>query len=258
MDGTTAETRGARTESDGLVEALRSSEEARRRAEDQLGLQRLRLRRLSSELVLAEERERRRLAAELHDGIGQSLALLRRKLAALKGDAVFSGLDVDIAESLALLDRVLRSTRSLTFRISPPVLHDLGLPAALGWLAEDFDARFGPAVTFRSQGPAPALDDALRILLFHAARELLVNAVKHAEAARIDLFFAAQPGELRIRVADDGRGFDPRAVEPGVDGGFGLVAVRERVEHLDGRLEIETAHGQGCRATLILPLEARP
>lgn len=241
-----------------LRRALEDSEAARGRAELELDRQRDRLRRLASELALAEERERRRLAAELHDGIGQSLALLRRQLASLLGDAAFSGLDGELARSLELLDRALRSTRSLTFRISPPVLHDLGLPAALSWLAEDFDGRHGPAVSYRGAGPAPVLDETLRTLLFRAARELLVNAVKHAEAARIELRCETGPDGLRISVVDDGRGFDPERVEPSADGGFGLCAVRERIEHLDGRLELDSAPGRGCRAALVLPREVRP
>jgi signal transduction histidine kinase len=228
---------------------------ARHDAEAQVQDYQRRLRDLASELTLAEERQRRELAADLHDHLGQALAMLRLKLMRLKGDAVFCGLDADLEGMQTLLGQAIRYTRSLTFEISPPVLHELGLAPALEWLAEHLDAKQGLTVRLRAEVPVEPLPEAMRVLLFKSVRELLTNVVKHASARNATIETTLESGALVIAVADDGVGFDPTThLHPrGEAGTFGLFSILERVRALGGRLEIDAAPGAGSRVRLVVP-----
>lgn len=228
---------------------------ARRDAEAQVQDYQRRLRDLAAELTLAEERQRRELAADLHDHLGQALAMLRLKLMRLKGDAVFCGLDTDLDAMQTLLGQAIRYTRTLTFEISPPVLHELGLAPALEWLAEHLDGKQGLAVKLHAEVPVDPLPETMRVLLFKSVRELLTNVVKHANARTAEVRTALESGALVISVGDDGVGFEPEThLHPqGVAGTFGLFSILERVRALGGRLEIDSAPGTGARVRLVVP-----
>jgi PAS domain S-box-containing protein len=231
---------------------------ARHDAEARVQEYQRRLRDLAAELTLAEERQRLELAADLHDHLGQALAMLRLKLMRLKGDAVFCGLDADLEGMQTLLGQAIRYTRSLTFEISPPVLHELGLAPALEWLAEHLDAKQGLTVRLRAEAPVDPLPEAMRVLLFKSVRELLTNVVKHANAKTATIETTLESGALVIAVADDGVGFDPTThLHPRGDAGtFGLFSILERVRALGGRLEIDARPGAGSRVRLVVPRPA--
>ncbi len=223
-------------------------------ADEELRECRVLLGRLSRELTLAEERERRRLAEHLHDHVGQALALLRRKLGALRDRAMFSGLEKDLDELVELSTRTVQSIRGLTFDLSPPVLYELGLAAALDWLAERHDGQEGIRVAFRDRAGDPALEAELRVLLFTSVRELLLNSLKHGRPRRVEMELAWTEDGLRAGVKDDGQGFDPAGLDPRLRHGFGLFSIRERLVGLGGRLELDSTPGRGTRATLWIPL----
>ncbi len=209
------------------------------------------LRRLASELSLTEARERREIASDLHDQIGQSLALLRIRLGQLRGNMVFGGSDRDLAEMQKLLDHTIRTTRNLTMAISPPVLYELGLAAACEWLAESFSAKHAIPVRCHLRGGVRRLHgvpEELQVTLFKAAQELLANCLKHSGATsiRIHLEFAHQ--RLLLEVADNGKGFDPHVIRR--QEGFGLFSIRTRLRDLGGELEVDSAPGEGCRVTM--------
>ena len=230
-----------------------------------------RLSSLASELSLAEERERRRIAVEIHDNLSQNLALVKMKLAMLRHGAepgdVLRGLD----DAIALLDPLLERTRTLTFELSPPVLYELGLDAALEWLADRVGQQHGVAVRFKGQpkpagraAPAPVPED-VAVLLFQAVRELLMNVVKHARASHVEVRSARAGSKVTVAVADDGRGFDPASLTAAArngdsrnrkTGGFGLFSIRTRLEHMGGRMEIRSGDGSGTEVTLTVPLAA--
>ena len=219
-----------------------------------------RLRSLTSELTLAGSRERRRrIASELHDRIGQFLAVTRIKLAQLREEAASDESRKPLDEIWGLVDQSIRDTRTLTFELSPPVLYELGLEPALDWLVETMSSRHGLAATFHDDGRSKPLGQDLRGLLFQAVQELLLNVVKHAVAAKVDVTVRQAGDEIRCEVVDDGRGFDPATVFTATLGGvnppgFGLFSIRERLEQLGGRLELESAVGRGTRAVLRAPL----
>ncbi|MFH1143420.1 MAG: sensor histidine kinase [Candidatus Eisenbacteria bacterium] len=213
------------------------------------------LRRLASELCLAEERERRTIAEDLHDHLGQGLALVRARLHVLRGDAIFAGHGAEIDELLVLVDQSIRYTRTLTFELSPPVLYELGLPAGLDWLSEQIARKHGLRVHLRSRGSAELPDD-VRVLLYKSARELLHNVVRHAEAREVRIRLAMTRFAVGLTVRDDGRGFRADAGE----GGFGLFSIRERLHQLGGRMRIDSLPGRGTvvRLRAELPASERP
>jgi PAS domain S-box-containing protein len=209
-----------------------------------------RLRSLASQIVFAEESLRQSLAADLHDGLGQDIALTKMKISALRLSA-----RAEFHEPLARIERLVeqadRSLRSITFQLGPPSLHDLGLVPALEWLAEDLSGRHGVTVRIEDEGMPLVSDDRLRVILFRAVRELLINTVTFAHAREARVRLGSADGLLRITVEDEGIGFD--AAE-GSDRGHGLFGIREHLRHVGGSMDIDSVPGRGTTVTLRVPL----
>ncbi len=151
----------------------------------------------------------------------------------------------------------MEEVRSLTFELSNSALYELSLEAAIDqWLTEAIEAKHGIKCTFRDDGRAKQLDFDVKVLLFRNVRELLMNVVKHARASRVEVSISSLGREVRIVVADDGVGFNVAEAmsRSGRARTFGLMSVREMVEQIGGRLEIRSARGQGCSATMTVPL----
>lgn len=237
-----------------LEDALRTSGEELRELNLALERRAEQLRAMASELTLAEQRERRRLAQILHDHLQQLLVAAKIKIGILRrrrGDA-------ELGQSLLQIDELLsesiRSSRSLTVDLSPPILYDAGLRPALEWLARQMRDKHGLVVELTTSGELPPLGEDARILVFQAVRELLFNVVKHAGVPRAHLSLEVDADCVQVVVVDAGVGFDPTALdaEPSV-GGLGLFSVRERLEVLGGRLVIDTSPGQGTCAVVSVP-----
>ena len=227
----------------------------RRRAQEEIISHHRRLRELSSELMLAEERERRRLATQLHDRIGHALALARIKLDRVADAAVTEPNRLQATEVIELIDRTIEDTRTLTFEICPPVLHEVGLVAALNWLADQVSGQHGIAIHFSGDQFEHRLNNELRILLFQIARELLFNVVKHAQATRVEMKLGQDDDRVTLAINDDGVGFDVLAAaeRSSREGGYGLLSIRERMYHVGGECRIASAPGQGTAVTIIAP-----
>jgi signal transduction histidine kinase len=238
----------------GANQALREEIARRRQAQAELVEHQSRLRDLASEVVLAEQRERRRLAQHLHDQIGQVLALSQIRVARLRQ----SGAAEAMCDSLeGLLEEAIARTRSITCELSPPVLYELGLEAAVQWLAEQSARQSGVPVTVRQEGEAATVSEDVSVTLFQTVRELLANVTKHAGAKAATVRLRWTPAEVAVTVADDGIGFDPMAVsQRAVSDSFGLFSIRERLRHLGGRMDVDAAAGRGSRVTVVLPLAA--
>jgi PAS domain S-box-containing protein len=217
------------------------------------------LRSLAAQVVLAEERERRRIAADLHDGVGQSLAVIRMRLGLLKRLVTEETAQSTVEETLDLLGTTIKDIRSLIFQISPPILYELGLGAAIEWLTERMQETYGIATEFADCGAEQLTDESVRVWLFRAVRELLINVVKHARAEHATVSLEEDDHRLRITVRDDGTGFDAQALSrPGWRAtGFGLFSIRERLEYLGGDLTVESAPGAGTCVTMVAPLDAK-
>ena len=231
-----------------------------RRSRTMLGTYHHKLRRLSSELLLAEERERRRIAIELHDRIGQSLTVSKMRLDALAAGRPEDRNISSIREVGHLLEKTIADTRMLTFELSPPILYEFGLEAALEWLCEKFSCEHDLDITFHSEIDDLPMEIHLRVMLFQATRELLFNIAKHAQAAHVDLRLVAEDRMLGIVVEDDGVGFQPELVNAEISGkmSFGLFSIRERLDDLGGALDIDSKSGRGTRATLRCPISPAP
>ncbi len=223
----------------------------RRRAQEQLIRHQDQMRSLSSQLSLAEEAERRKIATAVHDNVGQNLALCRMKLGLL-GRQAPERLP-QVAEILELVDRAIHSTRTLTFELSTPILYELGLVAAVEWLGEQVEQEHG--LRFRLSAPRRRLELAtdLRVLLFRGVRELLFNVVKHAGASKVEIVVRVRSGWIHVAVEDDGSGFGRSPSEGGPGFGLGLFTIRERLTALGGHLRIERSRLGGARVAQVAP-----
>lgn len=218
-----------------------------------------RLRRLTSELSLAEARERQQIASDLHEHIGQALAYVAQKVSALRGNAVFCGMESDFSEIGTILDQAIRYTRDLTVEISPPVLYELGLPAAIDWLAERGQRRYGLQVRSQQTGQPQVVAEDIKVFIFKAVQELLANCSKHARARQVEISTTWRSNGFEVRVSDDGQGFDTGRLPGGVspDDCFGLFSIRERMVYAGGTVQIESTPGQGTCVTLSTPYHSR-
>ena len=216
------------------------------------------LRSMASQLTLTEERERRSIATDLHDRIGQTLAIAKIKLGALREATAPLGFDADVDAIRDLVEQSIQDTRSLIFDLCPPFLYELGFEKALEWLLEDIQEQYGIATHFKCDGKPYQLDDDLRILLYQSVRELFINIVKHAQAQHARLSVQSDPAGLNLCVEDDGRGFDETASPFHFDkeGGFGLFRIQERFHYLGGEITIDSKPDQGTRISLVLPFKS--
>jgi len=234
-------------------------EDARDRAKEQLLAYQRQLRSLASQLSLGEERARRRIAAALHDQIGQSLFLINMKLGALREELNGSDLIGQLEEIRELIGKASVTTRSLTFDLAAPVLYELGLEAGLEWLAESIHDQYEILAEFEDDRQPKPLDDDVQVCLFRAVRELLINVAKHAQTRSAKVSIWREDNEAHIVVEDDGVGFDPSELHTpeGRTRGFGLFNIRERLESFGGHVELESEQGHGTRVTLVQPLKPR-
>jgi PAS domain S-box-containing protein len=225
----------------------------------ELQLRTTQLSKMASDLTLAEQHAREQLAKTLHDGLQQLLvgAAMHLELQARR-DAQLGAPPAELlVEARHHIDEAVAAARSLSFELFPPVLHHSGLPSALTWLADWTRQKYGLEVRVSADPRANSDRKDVRTLLFESVRELLFNAVKHAQADRatVDLR-AGDDDELCITVADEGIGFDPAALadqSKSSQVGWGLFSIRERLTLLGGRFEIQSAPGRGTKFRLIAP-----
>jgi PAS domain S-box-containing protein len=201
---------------------------------------------------IAEERERRRIAADLHDRIGQSFAVVQMKITqarvALAGEARRA-----LDEALGLIDQTITEMRTLIFDLSPPILYDLGLTAALAWLGENLEQRHGLHVAIDARDESHGLDPDVAALLFRTVRELLTNVIKHAGTASAAVSLRTDAESIQISVRDWGKGFDPAVVRQSGKGSFGLFSARQQVRRLGGTFVVDSAPGKGTLVRVRVP-----
>jgi len=230
----------------------------RKQAERKLLIYQEKLQSLASELSLVEERERRSIATDLHDQIGQTLSVIKMHCFELGQELKDPHHKQQMREIKELVKQTIKDTRSLTFELSPPVLYELGLVAAIDWLAEQFQFKHNLKCSVEADKKPKPLSQDIEIVLFRSVRELLVNIVKHARAKRVKITIRVNKKNLRIRVADDGIGFSPEAkgARAYKDQQFGLFNITERIRHLGGSLEVDSLRGKGTMVTLAAPLKS--
>jgi PAS domain S-box-containing protein len=234
----------------------------RKLAEEEIQNYQKRLKALASQLTIAEEKERRAIAADLHDHVGHSLALARMQLSEVlesNSDLERTVLVKDISH---IMLQALQDTRSLIFELSSPSMDEIGLRAAVSeWLEEQIEKRYGIKTKFFDNidnSQKVVLDENIRAILFRNVRELLTNVVKHARANQVTVSMEHADEVLKIVVQDDGVGFDytPESQTVTSEGGFGLFSIQERMADMGGNLEIGSQPGKGCMAILNMPLDS--
>ena len=226
-------------------------------AEDNVQSYQKRLRALARQLTIAEEGERRRLAAELHDHVGQSLVFSRIQLSELKEDVDDEPLKYSIDQVSQSLLGIIKDTKNLVFDLSSPLLHEVGLSAATSqWLTENVNKKYGIETECTDHTDFAIVSPELKALLFRNIRELLTNIIKHSFANKVRVIFDRKDDNLIITVEDNGIGFETNKPSDSVSNtpGFGLFSIQERIDDLGGSFEISSVHGKGCTTIMKIPL----
>lgn len=219
--------------------------------------ERERLKQLSARLVNAQEEERRRLARELHDEIGQALTAVKINLQTVQRLPQASSFASRLEESIGIIDRTLQQVRDLSLDLRPPLLDDLGLVSALRWHIERQAQRAGFTVEFDAGLLDPRPTPEIEVACFRVVQEALTNVARHAHAQHVWIALHVDNNLLHVSVQDDGVGFDVRqALEQAARGdSLGLIGMQERVALVGGRLTIEAAPGFGAKIRARFPLQ---
>lgn len=208
-----------------------------------------RLRAAAAELANAEQKERQRLAAAIHDEVAQTLGAIKMYLALMRREYPVAGERID--EISSMVDEANQQSRAVMAELSPPALQRMGLAGALRWWAEEVKKRHGLEVKVEDVDDVGRLEVYLEATMFQAAKELIQNVLKHASASHAEVGLRCAGHHLELWVEDDGVGFDPAAVE-GKTEGFGLFSIRERMSYVGGKFELQSAPGEGTLVRLRL------
>ena len=231
----------------------------RRRAEAALRESEQRLRFLTSQLLSAQERERKRISMELHDELGQSLAVLKLQIRVIQKDLGDDQQDLKerCVELLLYLDGVIDDVRRLSRDLSPAILEDLGLQSALKYLIDGFSKHYTVRQTFEAGDLDQLFPSEAQIIIYRIFQECLTNISKHTEATEVSVTIKGHNGLISLMIEDNGAGFDPAMVlaRRAAGRGLGLAALDERARMLGGTLEIRSQPGAGTRINLVIPVD---
>jgi PAS domain S-box-containing protein len=229
-----------------------------KRAGEALGESETRLRSLSIQLMKAQEKERMRLSKELHDELGQALALLKHRMRSIQNQLQKgqSSLQAECEETTHYMDEIIENVRRLSRDLSPSILEDLGLTSALQWLAENFDKQYSLRTSFDFDNIDDLFPKAAQTNLYRISQEALTNIVKHAEARHVSFAVKENKGSVTLSIEDDGKGFDVNGVRTlhSPEKGLGLEVMDERARMLGASLHIRSQVGEGTRITLTIPI----
>ncbi len=215
-----------------------------------------RLRHLARSVWRIEEEERRRIARDLHDGVGQNLSALRHRVEAVRARATMPEDIASLDQAISLCDNALAETRGLVRLLRPQILDDLGLEAALRWLGRTCAESTDSEVEVEVHVDEALLGPDLATLAFRVVQEALTNVARHAKPKHVSIRVAARAGQLSILVVDDGCGFDVAACLAAASDGrsAGLAGMRERVSLFGGRFNLVSVPGEGTQVRVHVPL----
>jgi signal transduction histidine kinase len=222
---------------------------------DALTSDRARMRRLASLVITAQDEERSRIARELHDSTAQSLTAIVLQLSAAARDARTPEIAARLSEVKEMAGLALEEVRTLSHRVHPRVLDDLGLVPAVRWLARQARDSSDVDITVDALGNTELIPAQVASVLYRVAQEALTNAVRHAAPTSVAIIVRADAGTATLELSDDGRGFDIAEAEARRPG-MGLFSMRERVSLVDGELDLTSAPGSGTRVVARVPLTA--
>jgi signal transduction histidine kinase len=228
----------------------------RKRAAKELEEANHQLRFLSRRLFHLQEEERRHLARELHDEIGQALTAAKINLQSVTGNGDSANF-ARLQETTAILDRLLGQVRQISLDLRPSMLDDLGLVPALRSLLDQQGRRASVAVRLSAENIPEKLDPEIQTTCFRIAQEAITNALRHAGAKRIDVDLQCNNGKFRLRIRDNGTGFDVESAQSQTVG-LGLIGIQERAALLGGRAKIISSPNKGTTIEISLPSTFRP
>ncbi|HEV8635659.1 MAG TPA: sensor histidine kinase [Chloroflexota bacterium] len=220
---------------------------------DALASYRGRLRALSSQVITAQEEERKRISRELHDETAQALTLLLIRLKLLQNARDLAEVRTGAAELRELTARTLEEVRKLALELRPTTLDHLGLVAALEWYSREFAQRIGAAVDVHVEGLAGRLHPEVELVVYRVVQEALTNIARHAAASHVDVRLKFGDDAVEVAIEDDGRGFDAASAASTRERGLGLFGMRERVELIGGTISIDSRVGHGTRIQVRVP-----
>jgi signal transduction histidine kinase len=237
-------------------DTLQNEIEARKQAETDLEQVLHQIKTLSARLLDIQENERRSLALELHDQIGQSLTAIKLNIQAAQRMPAASAIKPHLEQNLMMVEQTLKQVRNLSLELRPSMLDDLGLTAALRWYVDRQAQQAGYKAEFHADMIQTRLDSAIETACFRIAQEAVTNVNRHAYAGMLRVGLQQKDSVLELIVQDDGDGFDTvQAQQQAVHGhSLGLLGMRERVELLNGRLDIESSPGNGTLVRAQFPL----
>jgi signal transduction histidine kinase len=241
-----------------VVDELHNEILRRIEAENKILADQEQLRVLTSELLITEERERHKIAIDLHDSVGQILAFLKIELGNLQRSGIPRNLDEVIGNVRKQVEQAIKQIRTLTFDISPPELYTLGFESAVEELAKRFAEKGNFQCLFEATDEPKLLSEQVKILLYRSVRELLINAAKHSRAKVVRINLCRVNNDIQITVEDDGVGFSMPDLEEASRNktvGFGLLSIRERLMHIGGKIDIQSGNGIGTTIKLLAPLK---
>ncbi len=217
------------------------------------------LQELSAKLITAQEEERRSIARELHDEVGQVLTAIKVELAVVQRTIEASGGSARLLEDArSITDGALTTVRDLSHLLHPALLDDLGLPAAVEWYLRGFGKRHDLRVEILHDRMDERLTPEIEVSAYRIVQEALTNVAKHARATACRVYLQRLPNTILITVEDDGVGFDAAEAErAGRHRGLGLIGIRERASYLRGTVRLESAPGKGTRLTVEVPARSR-
>jgi len=238
-------------------EKLQQEIEERRRAEQMLRESERQLRSLSYQLMAAQEKERKRISRELHDELGQALTVIKMRLRFIQENLGHEQIIFhdECESSMLYINHVIENMRRLSQDLSPSVLEDLGLTAALRWAISNFTKNGDVQITHDIMNIDQLLPVDSQIMLYRILQETLTNIAKHSGAAHVTVAIREQDGSINYSAEDDGKGFDgiPSATKRTTPMGLGLKAMNERVRMLGGKLNVWSQEGKGTRITFSIP-----
>ncbi len=242
---------------DEMAQTLQMRIEREEQAKTSLKQSREQLRRLSTYQNDVREQERIRIAREIHDQFGQSLTILKMDLAWMKKhfSTVDSAVDKKLATMIQLIGEAMENLHAVTAELRPGILDDFGLAAAIEWQVDTFQNRTGVNCRFLNDGYEPELTKDQATALFRIFQELLTNIIRHAQAKEVIVRLENRDGELRLQVADDGRGITEDEINS--PHAFGLLGIRERLYPLGGQIVFKGPSEQGTCVTIHLPLDEK-
>ena len=210
------------------------------------------LKALNKEISLVEEHERRRIAENLHDGLGQTLSLAYIKLSSIDNKNITPEIKVTIETASELINKAIGESRTLTYDLSPPILHELGLISALKWKLDQVEQKYQLQTSIYGENLNLKIGKDHNIIVYRILNELIQNIIKHASASKIILRIKKVNKKYRFELQDDGIGIDKN--KKNKISGFGLMSIKERLESFNGHLQINSVPGKGTKAVIEFPI----